>query len=219
MKSNPQIDMKLPFQTFVTSILTCFCLGTTTAAATDAETVFDNTVVSFTVPVFGPSGHQVGNKITLGGTLRQISQISWLIDPQHTDLLGKVETHIYANDGGGGAPGTLLWSSGLLTDIPVSANQKILPISVPNILVPDVITVTSQFLDATPVALGRVYGGSPTVGNLSSSWVESSPGIWGQQFGPWGMEVLAVPEPSVFSLMIVAVMPVVATFGRRDGRS
>ena len=54
--------------------------------------------------------------------------------------------------------------------------------------------------DAVPLALGRVFGGPPSVGSLDASWVETSPGVWGQWTGPWGMQVVAVPEPSIVCL-------------------
>jgi hypothetical protein len=42
------------------------------------------------------------------------------------------------------------------------------------------------------------------VGSVITSWVEGSPGVWQQQFGPWGLRVLAVPEPSTVSLVVVS---------------
>ena len=137
------------------------------------------------------------------GNAREVIGISWLIDSQNTDvILSGIETHIYANDGVGGAPGTLLWSSGLLTGIEISATETFLDIAVPNIVVPDRLTITSRMLDAAPAGLGRLYIGPPTVGSLSASWIETSPGVWHQQFGPWGLRVTAVPEPSSILLFV-----------------
>jgi len=63
---------------------------------------------------------------------------------------------IYANDGPGGSPGSLLWQSGPLTGLLIPAYSTELTVPVPDITVPDVITVTSQILSSTPIALGRL---------------------------------------------------------------
>ncbi|MGA7178054.1 MAG: PEP-CTERM sorting domain-containing protein [Thiobacillaceae bacterium] len=178
-------------------------IGAGTAQAQPIQVVFDNTV-NASGSIFGPACCQVGNEITLGGNARRIVQLSWAIDGQNTDIVADIETQIYANDGLGGAPGTLIWDSGLLTGIAVSATDTFLDIAVPEIAVPDIITVTSRFLDSAPVALGRVGGGAPSVGSIDTSWIETSPGVWQQQFGPWALRVSAVPEPSTLSLLIVA---------------
>jgi hypothetical protein len=173
------------------------------ARATPIEVVFDNTM-NPSGAVFGPGCCQVGNEIALAGNARKIVLLSWLVDSQNEDIVGGIETQIHANDGPGGAPGTLLWDSGPLTEIHLSATDTFLDVAVPAIFVPNLITVTSKILDSTPVALGRVDGGSPSIGGIVTSWVEGSPGVWQQQFGPWGLRVLAVPEPSTISLLISA---------------
>jgi hypothetical protein len=203
------------------TILLALAWGSTNSNSAHAESgipVFDNTANPAPGGVFGPSAHQAGNEITLAGGGRQITRVSWLVDTQHTDLLTDIETHIYADDGAGGAPGTLLWSSGLLTGIPVHAADTFLTIAVPNITVPDTITVTSRISNSVPVALGRVYGGPPTEGSLDASWVETSPGVWAQQFGPWGMQVVAVPEPSAASLLLTASVLLVGLLRARGPR-
>jgi hypothetical protein len=140
----------------------------------------------------------------LGGNARRIVRLSWLVDSQDTEIATGIEVRIYANDGPGGAPDTLLWESGLLTGIHVSATDSFLDVAVPEITVPDIVTVTSRILDSAPVALGRRDGGPPIVGSINASWVESAPGQWHQDFGPWGMRISAVPETPTISLMIVA---------------
>jgi hypothetical protein len=193
-------------------------MSANSAHAISSVLVFDNTANPTSGGVFGPSSDQVGNEITLGGTARQITGLSWLVDSQNTQLIGEIETHIYANDGAGGAPGTLLWSSGLLTGIDVSPTETLLNIAVPNITVPDTITVTSRFFDAVPLALGRVFGGPPSVGSLDASWVETSPGVWSQWSGPWAMQVVAVPEPSIVSVMITTCVLLVGILRAQSPR-
>lgn len=178
-------------------------LGAESSRAAPGEVVFDNTI-NTSGAVFGPGCCQVGNEITLAGNAREIIELSWMVYSQNLDIVGGIETQIYSNNGPGGSPGTLLWQSGPLTGISISAADTFIDIAVPNIPVPETITVTSRILDSTPVALGRVYGGSPIEGSVNTSWIEQAPGVWDQAFGPWGLRVVAIPEPSAFSLSISA---------------
>ena len=189
----------------ILSALVFFAVSVSSACAASGQIVFDNTASISVFGVFGPSADQVGNEITLAGQARQISLISWLVDSQNYSVWAGTETHIYANNGAGGAPGTLLWSSGPMTNN-ISPTDLILNVPVPNITVPDTITVTSRFFDAGPVALGRAYGGSPTVGSLNASWVEYPAGVWTQWFGPWAVQVVAVPEPSSVCLILASAV-------------
>jgi hypothetical protein len=173
------------------------------AAAT--QIVFDNTP-GMSRPSFGPSCCQVGNEISLAANARKIVELSWGIESQGNDLLADIEAQIYANDGPGGAPGALIWSSGLLDDVAVSAGDDLLDISVPRVRVPDFITVTMRIVDSAPVALGRLDGGPPSVGSIEASWIETAPGVWRQEFGPWALRVTAVPEPATLLLVAVAAL-------------
>ena len=191
--------------------------GLSNASASPIEIVFSN-VASPGGAVFGPACCQVGNEVTLGGTSRDIVGVSWLIDTQNTNLVTGFETWIYANDGLGGAPGTLLWDSGALIGLPISATDTILNVTVPHILVPDVITVTSLIFDTAPVALGRVIGGPPTVGSVNAVWLEDA-GVWAQQSSAFifGLSVSAepVPEPSTVWLVLGGVVAFVGLSRRR----
>ena len=171
--------------------------------AAHIELVFDNTT-NPGVAVFGPGCCQAGNEVTLGGSRRKITQLSWMVDSQNNDVVVDFETRIYANDGPGGAPGTVIWESGLLTGINVLSTNSFVDILVPEVFVPNIVTFTSRIVASTPIALARVRGGPSSVGSLNASWFDSSVGGWSQQFGPWGLRVLAVPEPSVISLLAIA---------------
>jgi hypothetical protein len=186
-------------------LLALSSIGASSDHATAAQVVFDNTA-SPSVTSFGPGCCQVGNEITLGGNAREISELSWQVSSQRMDVVAEFETRIYANNGVGGSPGSLLWSSGPISGIHVSASDTFLDIAVPNISVPPIVTITSIVLNSTPVALGRVRGGSPSVGSVTTAWYETSPDVWQQapNFGPWGLRVLAVPEPSGVSLAITS---------------
>ena len=185
------------------SMLLASTFGTGTARAAPLQVVFDN-ATGASGGIFGPGCCHVGNEVTLGGNARRVVLLSWLVDSQDTEVTTGIEVRIYANDGPGGAPDTLLWESGLLTGIHVAATDSFLDIAVPGITVPDTVTVTSRILDSTPVALGRRNGGPPSVGSINASWVESAPGQWHQDFRAWGMRIAAVPETPTIALMIVA---------------
>lgn len=198
------------------SVLILGSAGSIGAHALPIQLVFSNTA-NTSGPIFGPGCCQVGNEITLGGDARKIVQVSWAVNSQNTNVAADVETQIYVNDGSGGMPGTLLWDSGLLSGVTVLATDAFLDIPVPKILVPNVITITSRILSSSPVALGHMDGGTPTVGNVDASWIESSPGVWQQEFGPWALRVSAVPEPSTMSLVGIAGV-VLLRVARRDSR-
>ena len=205
------------------SMLLASTFGTDTARAIPLQIVFDN-ATGASGGIFGPGCCQVGNEVTLGGNARRVVLLSWLVDSQDTEVTTGIEVRIYANDGPGGAPDTLLWESGLLTGIHVAATDSFLDVAVPEITVPDIVTVTSRILDSTPVALGRRDGGPPSVGSVNASWVESAPGEWHQGFGPWGMRIAAVPETPTILLMIAAGVLLVrlrckrSPFNTRGGR-
>ena len=194
--------MKCLTRFFSTSLLVLSSIGASTVEAIPMEVIFDNTI-NASGAIFGPGCCHVGNEVTLEGTARKVIQLSWRVDSQNNDVVADFETQIYANDGLGGAPSTLLWDSGPLIGIDVSATDTFLDVVVPKIVVPDVITVTSRILASTPVALGRVGGEPPTIGSVNTSWIERSPGVWGQAFGPWALRISAVPEPPTISMLII----------------
>lgn len=87
-------------------------IAASTAQAQPIQVVFDNTA-NASGAILGPACCQVGNEITLGGNARKIIQLLWAVDSQNTDIVAEIETQIFANDGLAGAPGTLIWDSGL----------------------------------------------------------------------------------------------------------
>jgi len=183
---------------------------------TQAETVFDN-LTGASLAFFGPGCCQIGDEIVLGGTAREVTRLKFGVSTQGVDLVAVIEMAIYANDGPGGSPGTLLWRSGPLTGLPVPANATEIAVEVPSIAVPDVITVTS-ILAAAPIALGRLEPTPPAIGSFDRAWIENAPGVWGRGFG-FAVQVDAVPEPPSNVLMITALLGGLVLASTRAGRT
>jgi len=179
--------------------LSILFLSVITTNSVQATIIFDNTDSS-SFSSFGPSCCHVGNEISLSDNALKVNQISWLIDSQNYDLTASIETRIYANDAQNGAPGTLIWNSGQL-DVNVFSADTLLNILVPEITVPETFTVTSRFINSTPVALARLYV-EPSSESVNTSWVETSTGMWFEQFGPWGMKISAVTVSEPNSLFL-----------------
>jgi hypothetical protein len=198
----------------ISAILACVSADANFSKASPAQVVFDNTGNPI-VQVGGPMCCQVGNEVALTGTARYIVGLSWLVSSQGFDARAAFEAHIYANDGPDSAPGTLLWDSGPVTH-DLLATDMFFDIEVPRVLVPDTITVTTLELPATPVGVNRYFVGPPTEGSYITGWLERSylgPADWVQQYGPWGLRVLAVPEPSSLSLVIGAGVLLLGVLG------
>ena len=163
--------------------------------AAQASLVFDN-LTGASGPFFGPGWCQIGAEIILGGTSRVVRMLELGVSTQGNDLTAAIQMAIYANNGSGGSPGTLLWQSGPLTGLFVPSTATAISVNVPDIVAPDVFTVTSVIIGSAPVALGRLSPGPATIGSLSGTWVETSPGVWVTGFA-FAMQVEAVPEPSM----------------------
>lgn len=173
------------------------------------RTVFDNTT-QLGSAFFGPSCCQIGDEITLAGHARNIVQLSLMVSTQNSSQTAVVGSSIYSNDGAGGRPKTLLWQSGLLT-VNLAASDAIIDFAVPNVVVPDTITVTSQILSSSPVGLGRYQPGAPAVGTIDGTWIEADwigPGVWVSPGFDFAVRVFATeaPEPPSGWLIVTALV-------------
>lgn len=128
------------------------------------------------------------------------------VDSQDSVVAADVEFAIFQNDGPGGAPGTLIWTSGL-TAVEVFSDQFVLDVAVPNVQVPDAITITSWIPEAEQVALGRFHSGAPSIGTFQTAWLESEPGVWVPGFD-FAVRVFAteISEPSALYLLVAALI-------------
>jgi hypothetical protein len=145
---------------------------------------------------------QIGDEVVAAGDARTVTQLQIGLSMQGFSGSADFVVSLYANNGPAGAPGSLLWQSGLFNDVPLSGAVQLIPFNVPNVVVPDVFTWTVQISNYTPVAVGLVGANPPSVGSSPAFTWFGSPGNWTQLSSPqdYMAQVLAVPEPGVSSL-------------------
>jgi hypothetical protein len=131
--------------------------------------------------------------------------------------LSTLQAFLYANDGAGGAPGTLLWQSAVKQNLALTGGNDLIAFVVPSVTVPNTFTWALQTGNATPVAAGLPTFGAPTVGAYVSGWF-GGPGSWTPLPGSNNIYLArittattAVPEPSTYAL--AGVMGAVGLIG------
>jgi hypothetical protein len=172
-----------------------------------AATIYDNTGSTFTNGgAF--SALQQGNEVVPAGTARVVTALVIGIDLQDHTGSANLEASLYANDGTGGQPGTLLWQSALMQNVPLSGSSDLITFAVPNVLVPDAFTWTMQTSNATPLAAGLPIYGAPSIGSSTAFWF-GSPGSWTKspslEFALAQIIATTVPEPSSMILLCVGL--------------
>lgn len=184
-----------------------------------AGTIFDNT----TNPQvgFGFALQQHGGEVHAAGTDRLVTDLFIGMYRKGVAGTNDMQARLYANDGLGGKPGTLLWESPLLQNVHLTGGIDLIDFSVPMVLVPDTFTWTVQISNIT-VAVGLPAFDPPTVGSSPTNW-EGNGTVWGQVPGsPYEARVEAVaqvPEPSSSLLLIAGAGLVVCGRAWSDRRS
>jgi hypothetical protein len=97
--------------------------------------IFDNTV-SGNQGITTTSAAQLGDQVTAAGTLRAVTELDIGFTSQGVSATADLQAFLYANDGAGGAPGTLLWSSAVLSDVGLDTVNSLISFSVPSIVEP-----------------------------------------------------------------------------------
>jgi hypothetical protein len=181
----------------------------------EATTIYSNVGTPTGAWIVGSLNGEVGDDVEAAGADRYVTELDIGIFPQGgifpNGVPGSadVEARIYANDGPGGQPRTLLWDSGRLYHVSYPGNVNLLVFNVPQVLVPNNFTWTLQFSNAAPYPLGEVYVDSPTVGNSNDYlWVRGAGSPW-QQLNIPGIDnlmaqVVAVPEPRASTFVALA---------------
>src|SRR5579872_6090814 len=132
--------------------------------ASQADFIYDNTTTTFTGNR-SFTALQSGDEVKAGGTDLAVTRLEIGLNSQgQAATLSTFQAFLYANDGAGGAPGTLLWQSALLQSVALTGGNDLIAFAVPDVLVPDTFTWAAQTGAATPVAAGLPIFGSPTVG-------------------------------------------------------
>jgi hypothetical protein len=141
------------------------------------------------------------------------------VSRQNTQGTADFIARLYANNGPSGTPGTLLWQSPLMDNIPLSGGVQLIAFDVPQVLVPDIFTWTLQTSDS-PIAVGLVNAGPPLLGSSPSYDWFGSTGNWSQlQYSDWMARVEAVPEPSSVSWVVLGIAIAVLRGLRACGRN
>jgi hypothetical protein len=160
-----------------------------------ADVIFDDTANKRGGST-GTSSTQIGDQINAAGTARTVTELDIGYIGNSPAQTATLQAFLYANDGPGGAPGTLLWSSAVMTGVSISASGTLFAYTVPNIVVPNTFTWTSSI--AGVGSIGYVPAGPPTRGSWVQSW-DGSPGAFQALTDP-GFEiesrVVTVPEPT-----------------------
>jgi len=216
------------------AFMTVLTLGATFAIS-EAAIVYDNTTnpLGFWTPIisdFGTNG-LVGDEITLAGTERSVTGIDLDVFSGYFGVTGKLDADVsfYNNNGSAGAPGTLIWDSGIVKDVGYGGLTNTFHFVVPSVIVPDTFTWTISLSNVRPDSgtlynLGPLYYDPPTVGGSGDwDWYYSS-GTWNKGdalniVDNFGAEVHAeaVPEPSTF-LLVGAGLAGVGLLRRRLGK-
>jgi hypothetical protein len=172
--------------------------------------VYDNTVNRQPITWYSNvAGEELGDQITLAGTARLVTQLDLLFRPLFAaSLQADTTVRLYANDGTGGAPGTLLYAV-TLPQVEYSA-EAVLSIPIPSVAVPDTLTFTASFSNySVPNAFVglRVYT-PPVLGTTEDfGWFNDGGGFvrFGDSRSPVSFYALvtatqAVPEPTSLAL-------------------
>jgi hypothetical protein len=199
-------------------------LLSTAARYAAAEVVFDSTVGIVDGAPAGGTGlgtAAVGQTITLGGTLREITDFKvWLGAGGPSTFL----VEFYKLDGPNNVPGTLIWQSPTQTYpySPSLYNRKVVDVPVPRIFVPDTFAWTVSAVVGNNMIV-NARAPVVTVGSQQESWFHFPDG-WRASDWQFAVKLQAVPEPSGpmlfgIALAFAIVLPRMKKPARSGGRN
>lgn len=145
-----------------------------------------------------------GCEVELAGAERHVTELMLVADPPNGGTMD-VAGRIYANDGQGGEPGSLLWDSGWRCVSFADGEPLPLTFEAPGVLVPDRITAVLAIENISNTS----YGGMErtdniTVGTVHTRWSRLPGSDWVQGLEDGTsvqMHVLAIPEPATMGLL------------------
>lgn len=190
---------------FIAFVLLVTCqLATVKAAWT--QVVFDNTV-DLVPSTFRLKGNGLrGAEVDLGEAARVV-ELVWLLTGQGSgvdDL--DIEMAIFANDGAGGAPSSLLWQQ-TFNDLVIAPSFDFYSFSLPSLDVPGNITVVTRNLSSSPISTGYALSNSSSVGSFVENWIQLPDGNWvssdRQTTEAFRLTAVPVPEPGGVILVLL----------------
>jgi len=166
-----------------------------------ADVIYDNTTTS--LPSRSFTALQIGNEVSVSGTALAVNDLEIGVNQQGVAGTANLQAFLYANDGAGGSPGTLLWDSAVMTNVSLTGGNDLIAFAVPSVVVPSTFTWAIQISNTTPIAAGLPAFDPPTVGSFVRGWF-GGPGIWTNldadgvdaHYMARVIAASAVPEPS-----------------------
>jgi hypothetical protein len=194
-------------------------------AAVVAQTptvIYDNTTNY--LGQFFYTANEFGDQIAFSGTATERTvtdfKVEYYLAPT-TDNNETARVRLYNNDGPGQAPGSLLFDTGDVSITSGTSGYNYLDLQNLGLRVQDGITWTILFggIEAGE-NVGVLLYNPPTVGSSFDDFWENSTGGWGTKTLPgtvanFGAQVLAVPEPSTMTLMLLGGISAIGLAIRR----
>jgi hypothetical protein len=191
-----------------------------------AEVVYDNSQTS--VGYYYNAATEFGDQVNLSGTSRIVTdlKINYYLSANASGN-ETAEVRLYSNDGGSGAPGTLLYDSGSFNLVYNATSQGYSTINIDELSVPvgSSVTWTILFSGIDPIeTAGVLFYDPPTVGSsYDDYWVKSADGSWhlnnfpgsDGQVANFGAQITAVPEPGTIALGLVGGLVWLGVAARR----
>jgi hypothetical protein len=190
---------------FVASAL----IGILTSNTAAPAVIYDNTSsTSMNSAAYTP--FQIGNEVLPAGTDRNVTLLEIGVFSQGFAETATLQAFLYINNGTGGQPGTLLWQSAVMTNVPLTgARNDLIDFPVPDVLVPGDFTWALQISNVSgPAAAGLPAYGPPSVGSSTYYSWSGLPGSWTKvgslsspQINLARITAITIPEPSSIHLL------------------
>ena len=158
-----------------------------------------------------PLNGEIGNEITVSGANWQVTELSIEIYsqggifPNGNPGFADFQAQLYANNGAGGQPGTLLWQSTVEQHVYYLGGLSLLNFSVPDIAVPGTFTWTLQYSNTSPIPPALPSGAAPAIGASDICWFRTqNDATWtpATAAGNLMAQITAVPEPTTYALLM-----------------
>lgn len=180
------------------------------AQAATADVIYDNTTTGTGSRSF--TQLQIGDEVDAAGSARLVTELHIGITMQGQAGSADLQARLYANDGRGGSPGSLLWEGPILDNVSLTGGDDLIRFDVPRVEVPGAFTWTVQISDARPVAAGLPHYHPPGVGSSPDRAWFGNGQTWTELNDPNGrpinfMSRVIALSPSQITLAVSAQCP------------